>query len=153
MALQLWSPMRDLQYLRQDFDDLFDKMLQHRSARDKGASRLALECYVEDQTLIVNADLPGVDPKNVEVALHGDTLTIRGRREQEQEQKTRNVVLREFSYGEFARSISVPRGIDAAKISATFRNGVLRIALPLPEVPGGKVQIQIGRPETGSQAK
>ena len=153
MAPQIWRPNRDLQYLRQDFEDLFDRMLPRRSARDKGAVRPAIECYVEGQTLIVKADLPGIDQDDVEVGISGDILTIRGKREQEQKHKTRDFVLREVIYGTFERTIRVPRGVDASKISASYRNGVLQISVPIPGAASTKVNIRAASRETGSQVK
>ncbi len=153
MALQIWRPNRDLQYLRQDFEDLFDRMLPRRSASDKGAVRPAIECYVEGQTLIVKADLPGIDQDDVEVGISGDILTIRGKREQEQKHKTRDFVMREVIYGTFERSIRLPRGVDASKMSASYRNGVLQISVPIPGAASTKVNIRAANRETGSQVK
>jgi HSP20 family protein len=78
----------------------------------------------------ITAELPGLDERNVEVKLSGGTLTIRGEKKEEKEEKKRDYYLSERHYGSFQRSFGVPDGVDAAKIEATFKNGVLTVTLP-----------------------
>jgi HSP20 family protein len=78
----------------------------------------------------ITAELPGLDERNVEVKLSDGTLTIRGEKKEEKEEKKRDYYLSERHYGSFQRSLSVPDGVDAEKIEATFKNGVLTVTLP-----------------------
>jgi HSP20 family protein len=78
----------------------------------------------------VRAELPGMSEKDIDLSLSGDTLTIRGEKTAEKEDKNRNYHYSERSYGSFSRSIPLPRQVDAEKVSANFRNGVLTITLP-----------------------
>jgi HSP20 family protein len=78
----------------------------------------------------ITAELPGLDEKNVEVKLSNGVLTIKGEKKEEKEEKKKDYYLSERRYGSFQRSFSVPDGVDADKITASFKNGVLTVTLP-----------------------
>jgi HSP20 family protein len=78
----------------------------------------------------ITAELPGIDEKNVEVKYADGTLTIRGEKKHEKEEKKENYYLSERSYGSFQRSFRVPEGVDPDKVEASFKNGVLTVTLP-----------------------
>ena len=90
----------------------------------------SVESYAKDGKLEIRLDLPGVDPKEVEISLDGSQLVIRGERKSEREAENG---YRETRYGSFERRFTVPRGIDAEKAVARYENGVLTLSLPLPE--------------------
>lgn len=143
---QVWSPLKELDRFRRDFDDLLDRFLGDRmtSTLPKSAELPALESFVEEGKLVVRADLPGIDPKDVEVTVAGDTLTLRGKRERRHEESGRNFIHREISYGAFERSVRLPEGVKADDITASYRNGVLELTVPMPgEAAVHKVPIQI----------
>ena len=79
-----WSPFRELDRFRRDFDELLDRFLGGWPSRQAPARGPALESYLENGRLIVRADLPGIDPKEVEITATGDQLTIRGKRQQQE---------------------------------------------------------------------
>jgi HSP20 family protein len=146
---QIWSPLRELDRFRRDFDDLFDRLLGGRigSVFSKGADFPALESLIQDDKLVVRADLPGVDPKDVEVTVAGDTLTLRGKREQRSEESRANFIHREVSYGTFERSLKLPEGVKADDVKASYRNGILELTIPMPKDSAArKVQIQVEGP-------
>ncbi len=111
-----------------------------------------IESRVQDQTLYVKADLPGIDPQDVEVTVEGNCLTLRGERKTEHEGKDGNYVHREVHYGSFARSVPLPEGVKAEDVKATYGNGVLELAIPLPAslVPK-KVPIAVEPPTNGQE--
>ena len=78
----------------------------------------------------ITAELPGIDEKNVEVKYAGGTLTIKGERKEDKEEKRESYYLSERSYGSFQRAFRVPDGVDVAKVEASFKNGVLTVTLP-----------------------
>ncbi|RMD87353.1 MAG: Hsp20/alpha crystallin family protein, partial [Alphaproteobacteria bacterium] len=98
--------------------------------RVEGFAVPAVDVVETDKGLEVTVDLPGLEEKDVDLALTEDTLTIRGEKKEEREEKEGNAYLRERSYGAFYRAIPLPAGIDADKAEATFRNGVLKVMLP-----------------------
>jgi HSP20 family protein len=150
---QAWSPFRELDRFRRDFDDLFDRFLGGRLTRPAAGSGPALESYVDNGQLVVRADLPGVDPKDVEITATGDQLIIRGKREQHAEEKARDFIHREVAYGTFERVMKLPAGVNPDQIKASYNHGVLELTVPLPEQSRTrKVPIQTAGPH-GSEAK
>ncbi|MGH7932098.1 MAG: Hsp20/alpha crystallin family protein, partial [Candidatus Binataceae bacterium] len=100
--IQMWSPLRELDRVRHDFDDLLDRFFGSRTGTEGHFESLALplESFIDKGNLVVRADLPGIDPKQVEITVTGDQLMIRGKRERSHEEKGRNFIQREVSYGE-----------------------------------------------------
>jgi HSP20 family protein len=145
-----WSPFRELERFRRDFDDLFDRFFGGGvSTAWPSAAAPKIESFVEEGKMIVRADLPGVDPDNVEVSVTGDTLTVRGARQAREEQKGRDFLHREVSYGNFERTLTLPKGIKTEDIRASYQNGVLELTIPIPkESATRKVPIEV---ETGKQ--
>lgn len=86
-----------------------------------------------DDEVRVKAELPGMDEKDVDVSIDGNTLTIRGEKKREREEKRRNYYLSEVSYGQFSRSVELPDGVDREKAKAQFKKGVLTLTLPKTE--------------------
>ena len=136
---------RELDRFQRDFEDLFDRFLGGRGAgepRTKGGP--VLESFIEAGKLIVRADLPGIDPKEVEVTVDGDHLTIRGKRESSREETGRDYTHREIYYGSFERTIQLPEGVKTDDIKASYHDGVLELTIPIPEhAKAHKVPIEI----------
>lgn len=85
-----------------------------------------------DKAIEVEAELPGVDEKDVQVTLENDVLTIKGEKKAEKEETKQGYYMSERSYGSFFRSLEMPTGIDADKVNASFAKGVLKVTLPKP---------------------
>ena len=115
-----------------ELDEVFSSMLSI-PARDRWLP--SVDSYVKDGKLELHVDLPGVDPKDVEISLDGAELVIRGERKSERQEKNG---YRELQYGKFERRFTVPKGIDAEKATARYENGVLALTLPLPEAQKAK---------------
>lgn len=143
--VQMWSPFRELDRFRQDFDELFDRFLGGRANLPSRAVAFpAVESFVHEGKLVIHADLPGVNPKDVEVTVAGNVMTLSGKREHTREEKDRNYLRREVTYGSFERTIELPEGVNASEIKASFRNGVLELTVPMPKgAMARKVPIQI----------
>ena len=153
-ALSLWSPLREMERMRRGFDDLFERLVGEDAFMPwkAGLNVPAVESYVEGDKLVVRADLPGIDPKDVEVTVTGNMLTIKGSREQKREEKGRDFIHRELSYGAFERSLTLPQGVKADAIKASYQNGVLELAMPAPkELSAHKVPIKIEAVKEGQQ--
>lgn len=97
------------------------------------AQKPPLESFVEEGKLIVRAELPGIDPKEISVNVVGDMLTVRASRQEEHETKKRDFLHREFRYGILERSMTLPQGVKAEGIEASFSNGLLQLTIPIPE--------------------
>jgi HSP20 family protein len=83
-----------------------------------------------DKEIRVSAELPGMDEKDIDVSLTRDTLTIKGEKKEEKEDKGKDYYKMERSYGSFTRSVPLPVEVDTDKVHATFKKGVLEITLP-----------------------
>jgi HSP20 family protein len=90
----------------------------------------AVDITEDDGAYKVTAELPGMSEKEIEVVVSGDTMTLKGEKKQEKEQKEKNFYLSERSYGSFQRSFYLPEGVDRDKIGAEFSKGVLTITMP-----------------------
>jgi HSP20 family protein len=112
----------------------------------------ATESSVDGKTLHIRVDLPGVDPKNVEIVVEGRQLTLRGERKAEQETQNGDYFHREVRYGRFARTFRLPEGVKAEDVHAAYRHGVVEISVPLPEsLVAKQISIQTGRKEEPQQ--
>ena len=153
------SPFGSMFQIHRELDDLLTRFLGHDAApapyRTEGepvAWWPAVESYAKDGNLHVRVALPGVDPKDVEVTVSDDYLTIRGERKAKTEEKDGGRYVREFAYGSFERMLALPEGIDPGKVVAKFSNGMLDLTMPIPvAVVPKKVEIQIEG--GGSQSK
>ena len=94
----------------------------------------AVDIYETENELVVKADLPEVDPKSVGIQLENGTLTVKGERRFEEQKNGKGFHRIERSYGSFVRAFSLPETVDAEKVKADYKNGVLTIALPKKEV-------------------
>ena len=90
----------------------------------------AVDITEDEKAYKLSAELPGLSEKEIEVVLSGDTLTLKGEKRQEKEQKEKNFYLSERAFGSFQRSFFVPEGVDREKIAADFSKGVLTITMP-----------------------
>lgn len=92
-----------------------------------------IDGWVADDNLVIEMEVPGVDPKAVDISVKGDMLTVTGERPVEALGEKATVYRRERNAGKFSRSLELPFGVDSAKVTAHYRNGVLRITLPRAE--------------------
>lgn len=104
----------------------------------------SLDVHEDDKSLTVEAELPGVDEKDLAVTLTNGILTIRGEKKQEREEKKENYYLNERSFGSFERSVRLPDTIDENKVEARFEKGVLKVtAAKRPEAVKAEKKIEI----------
>jgi HSP20 family protein len=94
---------------------------------------VSVDVYESNGNLVVNADLPGLKPEDVDISLSDNRLTIKGEFQTEDEGERGNVYYQERRYGKFERSFALPTGIDTDAIDAEFEDGVLTVTLPKPE--------------------
>lgn len=94
--------------------------------------------------LVIKAEVPGLEPKDIDISLSDGILTIKGEKKEEREEKEEDYYLMERCYGSFARSIQLPKRVQSDKIQATYKNGVLKIVLPKSEEAKKKeIKIQV----------
>jgi HSP20 family protein len=134
--LSLWRPFHELERWRHEMDREFGRhfgrLFHDIEPGELEASYLpVIESYVKDGNLVIRADVPGLEPKEIELSVLGNVLTIKGERKQQQEVKKDEYIRRETSYGSFERRLTLPEGTDAERIKASFKNGVVEITMPV----------------------
>lgn len=130
-----WRPF-EFEKMRREMDRLWDSFFEGkpaRRAREEGEWLPSLDVSETKGDLVVKAELPGIDPKDIDISLNEGVLTIKGEKKQEKEEKEEGYHLIERSYGSFTRSIRLPQEVQSEKINASYKNGVLKITLPKSE--------------------
>ena len=145
MAVLKWDPFRDLNMLQGRMNQLFDSA--GRGWRDNEPSATttwspAVDIYETESAIVVKAELPGMERKDITLNLENNVLTLRGERRFEKETKEENYHRIERSYGGFSRAFSIPATVNEEKIQADYKDGVLKILLPKKDQAKPK-QIQI----------
>lgn len=133
------SFFQDLFDFRRDFDQIFNRMASgwpFGVARTSGTSSVfapAVESYIDKdaKTYRCRVALPGVDPKEVQIHAQGSTLTVSGERKVQRSGKDLDLHYEEISYGAFERTLTLPEGVDADKLTAEYNNGVLELTAPV----------------------
>ena len=136
MAIVRWEPFRDLLATQRDFDRLFREAFSPVFGEGELSTRTwapSVDIYENGDNLVLKAELPGVDPKDVEVRVENNTLYLKGERKFENEVKEQNYHRVERSYGSFARSFSLPNSISTDKVKAEFKDGLLTLTMPKRE--------------------
>ena len=128
-ALTRRRPFDDFAALTTRLDRLFEDVVGEGK---RGEWTTAIDLVREQGKLILRADMPGITPEDVKIEVRDDIITVSGQHEEEKEEKDKNYVRRERRFGSFSRSIALPSGVDADKIEATSKDGVVEVTIPLP---------------------
>lgn len=139
MAIVRWEPFRDLVSLQERMNRLFEESFRgiNRSGSEEewsvGTWAPAVDIYEQDSNIVLRAELPGVDPKGVDIRVENNVLTLRGERKFDGEVKRDSYHRVERAYGAFSRSFTLPSVIDTERIQADYKDGVLTVVLPKRE--------------------
>jgi HSP20 family protein len=125
-----WEPFRDLARLQDEMHRMFDDRLPYQSGGESVGWTPAADVFEDEEGLSLRFDLAGVDPKDVDIRFENGVLTVKGERKLDHEEKRENYHRVELAYGTFTRSFSLPGTVDAEKIRAESKNGVLTVFLP-----------------------
>lgn len=146
MGITRWDPFRDLNILQERMNRLFGDAGRGWRTEEPVATTTwspAVDIYETEGDIVVQAELPGMERKDIALQLENNVLMLRGERRFEKETKEENYHRIERSYGAFNRSFSIPASVDGEKIRADFKDGILKILLPKKEQAKPK-QIKIG---------
>ena len=138
MAVVRWEPVREVHSLQQEMNRLFGSFFDtpgQQPAGDGARQRWipAMDLVESDEHYLLRADLPGLGTDDVKIELDDNVLTISGERRIQREQRAEGHYRIERASGTFARSLTLPGGVDADRIEADFANGVLEVRIPKPE--------------------
>jgi HSP20 family protein len=129
-TLTRWRPFEDFADLHTRLDRLFEDVVGDGKRRDW---TVAVDVVREKDKLVLRADMPGIKADDVKIEVSDDILTVSGEHEEKKEKKEEDFIRRERRYGSFSRSIALPTGVDADKIDAACKDGVLEVTIPLPK--------------------
>ena len=134
MALVRWEPMRELNSLQTEMNRLFNAFFDE-GGNGQSTRRWApaVDLFEREDSLVLKADLPGLSEEDVQIEVRDNVLTISGERKAEFEDKQNGYYRVERSFGRFARTLTLPDGVNADAIAASFDNGVLEVTIPKPE--------------------
>ena len=138
MALIRWEPARELNSLQSEMNRLFNTFFDTPTtgSGNGGAVRRwvpSMDLVETEDHFVLKADLPGLDAGDVSIEVEDNVLTVSGERRTEHEEQKEGFYRMERSFGQFRRSLTLPDGVDAEKIAATFDKGVLEVRIPKPE--------------------
>lgn len=153
-SLSRWEPFRGAVALQEQANRMFNELLR----RPDGESSLttwapAVDIYETEHELVVKADLPDVDPKELDIRVENNVLTIRGERKFEKQVNEDNYLSVERTYGSFSRSFSLANTVNSEAIHADYQNGVLTLSIPKREEAKPKqIKVNVGAPAVAAAA-
>ena len=134
MTLQRWEPFREMRQMENAMNRLWRGFGGWQNGGEGNEQwSIPLDVVQKGDDVEVKASLPGIDPKNIDVAVEDNVLTIKAESATETESEEAGYVMRERAYGGFFRALRLPESIDPEKIKSTYENGVLRITMPKAE--------------------
>ncbi|MFQ5585758.1 MAG: Hsp20/alpha crystallin family protein [Thermodesulfobacteriota bacterium] len=155
MALEKWNPFKELDIMRREIDRLWDEFSPtsrktffgapwRALTAEEGVATPAVDVIDKKDAVVVKAELPGIDKEKIDITIEDDNLIIRSELKQEEEVKKEDYYRCERSYRSFARTIALPTKVEASKVKATFKDGILEVNLPkAEELKPKKVHIDV----------
>jgi HSP20 family protein len=150
MALVRWDPFRELTALQTEVNRLFSRT-GNGDVTERQSWTPSVDVIETDDTIELKAELAGMDPKDINIEVQDNVLTVSGERRFEEEVKEDKYYRIERRYGSFTRAIALPQTADESKIQAKYENGVLEVTIPKTEVAKPKkISVAVGssKPKT-----
>lgn len=137
MAIKKFSPFRDLMSMQEEmnklFTDFFRRSPEYGDNFREGIWNPDIDIKETKDSILVQAEIPGVNKDDIEITLNDDIITIKGEKKEERKEEEENCLLIERSYGKFQRSFRLPSEVEMEKVKAEFKDGVLKLHLPKSE--------------------
>jgi len=146
MAISRWYPIREVSSLQDRVNSLFQDFAGDNSAVTAASFAPAVDVYENGEKLVLKLDVPGIKEEDLDIRVENQTLTVRGERKFEKEEKEENFHRIERRYGSFYRSFRVPTTVDTENVQATYEAGVLKLELKKKASAQPK-QIKVGGPQ------
>ena len=144
--LTRWDPFDELLDIQRGINRIFSRGVDREFDRGDRAWAPVVDIYEDENSVVVKAELPGMDEKDIEISVDDSTLLIRGEKKTEEEFKEENYHRIERAYGTFQRVLSLPTSVDTDKVEAVYKDGVLEITCPkLEDVKPKKIEVKAGK--------
>jgi HSP20 family protein len=140
-----WNPYQELNRLQREMNALFESGVGRPDEDSPHVDwRPAVDIYEDRERYLLTAELPGIDPTKVDLRVEENRITVRGERKLEREDQKQNYHRLEREYGTFARTFTLPTTVDATKIAAEYKHGLLQVSIPKkPEVMPKQISVKV----------
>lgn len=147
MAITRWDPFREVQALQNRMNALFrDFNTEGDNALTTASFVPAVDIYEDDKKVVLKLEVPGIEEKDLDVSVENNTLTVKGERKMEKEEKEENFHRIERRYGSFFRAFTLPPTVDTEHIAANYNAGVLKLELKKkPEAQPKQIKVNVGK--------
>jgi HSP20 family protein len=155
MAINRWDPFREVVALQNRVNSLFREMNDSDSPLTTASFVPAVDIYEDQSKVLLKLEVPGMDEKDLDIRVENNTLTVKGERKFEKDEKEENFHRIERRYGTFYRAFTLPSTVDTEHINAAYQNGVLRLELnKKPEAQPKQIKVNVGgQSQIGNQSK
>ncbi len=145
MAITRWDPFREVMALQNRVNNLFREMNEGESPLTTASFVPAVDIYEDSKKVVLKLEVPGIEEKDLDVRVENNTLTVKGERKFEKEEKEENFHRIERRYGTFYRSFTLPSTVDSEHINASYTNGILKLELSKkPEAQPKQIKVNVG---------
>jgi HSP20 family protein len=146
MAITRWDPFRDVVALQNRVNSLFRDMTEGDSPMAAASFVPAVDVYEDETKVLLKLEVPGIEEKDLEVSIENSTLTVKGERKFEKEEKEENFHRIERRYGSFYRAFTLPSTVDTESVAANYNAGVLKLELKKkPEAQPKRISVHIDK--------
>ena len=146
MAITRWDPFREVVALQNRMNSLFRDLNDGESPVSTAAFTPAADVYEDEKKITLKLEVPGSEEKDLDVRVENNTLTVKGERKFEKEEKEENFHRIERRYGSFYRAFTLPSTVDTEHVDASYHNGVLRLELKKkPEAQPKQIKVNVNK--------
>ena len=144
MAITRWDPFREVVALQNRMNSLFRDLNDDGGPMTTAAFAPAADIYEDEGKIAIKLEVPGIDEKDLDVSVENNTLTVKGERKFEKEEKEENFHRVERRYGSFFRAFTLPSTVDTEHVTANYQNGVLKLELKKkPEAQPKQIKVNV----------
>ena len=147
MVITRWNPVRGVMAFQNPFNTLFRDLNEGEGTQDTPSFIPAVDVYEDEKKVVLKLEVPGIEEKDLDVSVEKNTLTIKGERKLEKEEKEENFHRIERRYGSFYRAFTLPTTVDTESVAASYNAGVLKVELTKkPEAQPKQIKVNVGQP-------
>jgi HSP20 family protein len=146
MAITRWDPFREVAALQNRVNSLFRDFSEGESSMTTANFIPAVDIYEDEKKIVLKLEVPGIQEKDLDVSVENNTLTVKGERKFEKEEKEENFHRIERRYGSFFRAFTLPTSVETENIDAKYENGVLKLELKKkPEAQPKQIKVNVNK--------
>ncbi len=147
MVITRWDPVRGVVAFQNPFNTLFRELNEGEGTPSAASFVPAVDVYEDEKKVVLKLEVPGLEEKDLDVSVEKNTLTVKGERKFEKEEKEENFHRIERRYGSFYRAFTLPTTVDTESVTATYNAGVLKVELTKkPEAQPKQIKVKVGQP-------